>query len=289
MVVETLCARAPHRLQRERSQLEASRPSEILRAVFPGGTITGCPKVRCMEIIAELEAMGRGAYTGSSGYLNRDGSCDFNILIRTITAHGQAGSVSRRRRHRRGLESRAGARGDPRQGRRAAARVAPWSGWHEHLDQRPKGHGDRLPRPRSAVRRWAVRDHARTGRRIRLLDLHLERLAEGCRRLGIDVPGAVRSSARRARARRCIDGVLKLIITRGRGVRGYRPTGKERCTRVLSLHALPPAEGLAKPVRVRLCRIRLGLNPDLAGMKTLNRLESVMARAEWRDERIWRV
>jgi anthranilate synthase component 1 len=56
--------------------------------VFPGGTITGCPKVRCMQIIAELEAVGRGAYTGTLGYLNRDGSCDFNILIRTITAQG---------------------------------------------------------------------------------------------------------------------------------------------------------------------------------------------------------
>jgi anthranilate synthase component 1 len=63
-------------------------PVQILRAVFPGGTITGCPKVRCMQIIAELEGVGRGAYTGTLGYLNRDGSCDFNILIRTITAQG---------------------------------------------------------------------------------------------------------------------------------------------------------------------------------------------------------
>jgi anthranilate synthase component 1 len=61
-------------------------PIGVIRALFPGGTITGCPKVRCMEIIAELEAVGRGAYTGSIGYLNRDGSCDLNILIRTITA-----------------------------------------------------------------------------------------------------------------------------------------------------------------------------------------------------------
>jgi anthranilate synthase component 1 len=65
-------------------------PIEILRAVFPGGTITGCPKVRCMEIIAELEGSGRGAYTGAIGYLNRDGSCDFNILIRTMTVQGSA-------------------------------------------------------------------------------------------------------------------------------------------------------------------------------------------------------
>jgi anthranilate synthase component I len=68
--------------------LENVTPVDIIRAVFPGGTITGCPKVRCMEIIAELEATGRGAYTGSLGYLNRDGSCDFNILIRTMTARG---------------------------------------------------------------------------------------------------------------------------------------------------------------------------------------------------------
>ena len=57
---------------------------QVIRAVFPGGTITGCPKVRCMEIIAELEGCPRGAYTGSMGYLNRDGSCDLNILIRTM-------------------------------------------------------------------------------------------------------------------------------------------------------------------------------------------------------------
>jgi anthranilate synthase component 1 len=61
-------------------------PIDAIRAMFPGGTITGCPKVRCMEIIAELEGAGRGAYTGAIGYLNRDGSCDLNILIRTITA-----------------------------------------------------------------------------------------------------------------------------------------------------------------------------------------------------------
>jgi anthranilate synthase component 1 len=71
-------------------KLEGISPIQILRAVFPGGTITGCPKVRCMEIIALLEAAGRGAYTGALGYLNRDGSCDFNILIRTITARGRA-------------------------------------------------------------------------------------------------------------------------------------------------------------------------------------------------------
>jgi anthranilate synthase component I len=57
---------------------------DVLKAVFPGGTITGCPKVRCMEIISELEGVGRGPYTGSMGYISRDGRMDFNILIRTF-------------------------------------------------------------------------------------------------------------------------------------------------------------------------------------------------------------
>jgi len=63
-------------------------PGQVLGAVFPGGTITGCPKYRCMQIIGELEREPRGAYTGSLGYLNLDGSMDFNILIRTATLQG---------------------------------------------------------------------------------------------------------------------------------------------------------------------------------------------------------
>ncbi len=59
-------------------------PVDVIQAVFPGGTITGCPKVRCMEIIAELEQQGRSFYTGSFGYLGLDGSMDLNILIRSM-------------------------------------------------------------------------------------------------------------------------------------------------------------------------------------------------------------
>lgn len=125
------------------------------------------------------------------------------------------------------------------------------------------------------------------GRRIRLLDLHVERLLEGCRRLKLEAPVTAFAHEAAARARAQPEGVIKLIVTRGRGGRGYRPTGDGRCTRVLSLHPLPPPPAAGRPVRVRLCRTRMGLNPDLAGLKTLNRLESVMARAEWRDERIW--
>ncbi|MDD5085288.1 MAG: anthranilate synthase component I family protein [Candidatus Omnitrophica bacterium] len=57
---------------------------DLLRAVFPGGTITGCPKIRCMEIIDELEGLKRGIYTGSIGYLDFNGDMDFNIVIRTL-------------------------------------------------------------------------------------------------------------------------------------------------------------------------------------------------------------
>ena len=63
-------------------------PGDVIRAVFPGGTITGCPKVRCMQIIAELEGEGRGAYTGAIGWLNRDGDLDLNILIRSAEIEG---------------------------------------------------------------------------------------------------------------------------------------------------------------------------------------------------------
>ena len=69
-------------------------PGAALRAVFPGGTITGCPKVRAMEVIAELEGVGRGPYTGSMGYIGRDGSLDTNILIRSLV--WQPGQVSLR-------------------------------------------------------------------------------------------------------------------------------------------------------------------------------------------------
>jgi len=93
-------------------------PIEALRAVFPGGTITGVPKFRCMQIIAELEGVGRGAYTGSLGYLNRNGTMDLNILIRTMTVMGRriefragAGIVADSEPQRELAETRAKAKG----------------------------------------------------------------------------------------------------------------------------------------------------------------------------------
>ncbi len=72
---------------------------DLIRAVFPGGTITGCPKVRCMEIIEELEPMRRSLFYGSCGYYDQRGNLDLNILIRTLlfpktelTIFGQVGA-----------------------------------------------------------------------------------------------------------------------------------------------------------------------------------------------------
>jgi anthranilate synthase component 1 len=84
MTVESY-AHVHHIVSNVRGRLRTGvAPGQVLSAVFPGGTITGCPKIRCMELIAELEGQPRGAYTGSLGYLNLDGSMDMNILIRTI-------------------------------------------------------------------------------------------------------------------------------------------------------------------------------------------------------------
>ena len=78
-------AHVHHIVSNVRGRLRAGiSPGMAIRATFPGGTITGCPKVRCMQIIAQLEKSGRGPYTGSLGYLNRDGDLDLNILIRTL-------------------------------------------------------------------------------------------------------------------------------------------------------------------------------------------------------------
>jgi anthranilate synthase component 1 len=85
MLIESY-AHVHHIVSNVRGRLRSDvTPAAVLRALFPGGTITGCPKVRCMQLIAELEGEGRGAYTGSMGYLGRDGSLDLNILIRTLT------------------------------------------------------------------------------------------------------------------------------------------------------------------------------------------------------------
>jgi anthranilate synthase component 1 len=118
MTIESY-AHVHHIVSNVRGKLRAgATPGDVLAAVFPGGTITGCPKVRCMELIAELEGTARGAYTGSFGYLNRDGSMDLNILIRTLEVSGEqlslragAGIVADSTPERELAETRAKARG----------------------------------------------------------------------------------------------------------------------------------------------------------------------------------
>lgn len=97
---------------------QGTTPGAAIAAVFPGGTVTGCPKVRCMQLIAELEGVGRGAYTGALGYLDRCGDMDLNILIRSIALCGErarlragAGIVADSDAHHELDETRAKARG----------------------------------------------------------------------------------------------------------------------------------------------------------------------------------
>jgi para-aminobenzoate synthetase component I len=86
--VETY-AHVKHLVSSVRGRLrENATAFDLLRACFPGGSITGAPKIRAMEIIAELEPTARGAYCGSLGYIGFDGQMDSSILIRTVTAGG---------------------------------------------------------------------------------------------------------------------------------------------------------------------------------------------------------
>lgn len=116
------------------------------------------------------------------------------------------------------------------------------------------------------------------------LDHHLIRLSMGCSRLNIPSPdinqlvGEINSVCKYAQ-----QAILKIIITRGSGGRGYRLPEAIHPTRVISLHPFPeyPATHAKQGIIVRFCDTRLGLNPALAGIKHLNRLEQIMARAEW--------
>jgi para-aminobenzoate synthetase component 1 len=75
-----------HLVSAVRGQLDDGRSAiDVIRATFPGGSVTGAPKVRAMEIIAEMEPTARGAYCGCLGYIGFDGNLDLSILIRTIT------------------------------------------------------------------------------------------------------------------------------------------------------------------------------------------------------------
>lgn len=113
-----------------------------------------------------------------------------------------------------------------------------------------------------------------------LLERHLARLRAGCVRLGLPYPGdaVLRADIDRLVSGQAEDAVLRLVLTRGDGGRGYAPPVGAPGRRIVSLHALPPVGpgGLT----VGLCTTRLGRNVTLAGLKHLNRLEQVLAAAE---------
>jgi 4-amino-4-deoxychorismate lyase len=120
-----------------------------------------------------------------------------------------------------------------------------------------------------------------------LWEEHMERLVEGCHRLNIPVPDLEILAAEANEF--CADAeyaVLKLILTRGTGGRGYRHPAHPEPWYGFSLHPRPsyPREFRLEGITARVCRTRLGRNPALAGIKHLNRLEQVLARNEWDDE-----
>jgi 4-amino-4-deoxychorismate lyase len=122
-----------------------------------------------------------------------------------------------------------------------------------------------------------------------LWDWHMERLRAGCDRLRLAPvdPVLLRAEAEEVCAGKS-RAVMKIVLTRGPAVRGYRIEAGSAATRILSLAEAAdyPLSYYREGVAIRLCQTRLACNPALAGIKHLNRLEQVLARAEWDDEEI---
>jgi 4-amino-4-deoxychorismate lyase len=118
---------------------------------------------------------------------------------------------------------------------------------------------------------------------------HMQRLAEGCARLRIPAPDPAQLWRESLEVSRDMPAaVLRITVTRGPGERGYVLPAAPQPTRVVAAFAPPPvaAEIYAQGVRLRVCDLRLAEQPLLAGLKHLNRLEQVLARAEWHDPAI---
>lgn len=125
--------------------------------------------------------------------------------------------------------------------------------------------------------------------RIRWLDLHLDRLEEGCRRLEIPMPSrSLLASEIDASCPRQGRAIVKLIVTRGPGARGYPPPERPTPTRVLAISPWPdyPESHYRDGIAMRTCQLRLGENPALAGIKHLCRLEQVLAQLELRGHAV---
>ena len=113
---------------------------------------------------------------------------------------------------------------------------------------------------------------------------HMARLRRGCEALAIAMPEPALLEAEARQLCEPLDhAVLKITVTRGQGGRGYAPPAGVAPTRILATYAAPvfPASRRTEGVALRWCETRLAQNPRLAGIKHLNRLEQVLARAEW--------
>lgn len=127
------------------------------------------------------------------------------------------------------------------------------------------------------------------GRQPLLWQLHMDRLEDGCRRLGLPPPDAEQLHAECVKANGDeARGVVKILLTRGIGGRGYRVPVPTAPTRLVMAFPWPsyPDDCWTTGAVARLCHTRLSRNPALAGIKHLNRLEQVLARAEWSDDSI---
>ena len=126
------------------------------------------------------------------------------------------------------------------------------------------------------------------GGRVALLDRHLARLATGCAALGFDPPPEVALCADVARLVAAERGrvVIKLIVTRGSGSRGYSGRAATAARRIAVTHPFPewPTANWHAGVRIRTCATRLAIGGPLAGLKHLGRCEQVLARSEWEGD-----
>ncbi|OZB77978.1 MAG: hypothetical protein B7X28_09345, partial [Halothiobacillus sp. 13-55-253] len=223
---------------------------DLLAATFPGGTITGCPKVRCMEILAELEQTGRGPYTGSVGYLSLDGRMDSNILIRTVFLAKD------------GL-------GEFRTGAGIVADSAPE---RECTETEEKARGLLMALTGGGVAWWPE---------------HFARMSYTCCALGLPLPDEidVRTAIDSAVAQSGkTQAVIKLMYTAGSGQRGYLRAEPVEPTLAVLIGDVPAAapEWSIQGLSVGLLKQSGGIPiPALSGLKHLNRLPQVLARAAW--------
>lgn len=127
------------------------------------------------------------------------------------------------------------------------------------------------------------------GGAIQFWDEHLTRMNKGADRLGIEFPGEkkyfqdIQALLDQAFDENCI---IKLLLTRGQGERGYRQPHPQRPTRAVIINRWPQemTDPASQGIKVYLCENPVSINPALAGIKHLNRLDNVLARNEWNDE-----